>query len=180
MIDNLRRPDRRRTAINTSPDTALVISDLENKIVQLYGKIYEYQIRLVRQYSHVWAMRFGRDTFRADDWAKTIADMRLIDADCSRMTDVLGQDELERGLKDNNRRIDDLVHRWHSSLQTLQTDVNDISTTIYQQNQQQKARKFEERARDCMQLFRVGNRYEDQKNRNPNPHPTMSLVFGQP
>ena len=177
LVDNLRRPDRRQTAICQSLDTALVISDLENKIIQLYGKIYEYQIRLVRQYSHVWAVRFGRDIFKADDWAKMIADMRLIDADCSRLTDVLGQDELERSLKDNNRRIDDLVHRWHSSLQTLQTDVDEISTTIYQQIQQEKARKCEERDRDCIQLFRLGNRYEDQKNRIPNPHPNTCRWF---
>ena len=177
LIENLRRPDQRRSRSHENLDTALLIDDLENKIVQLYRKILEYQIRLTRQYSYAWALRFGRDVIKADDWAKMLADLKLVDDDCSRIAGVLGQDELERSLTDNNHRIDDGVYRLQLSLQNLQTDVNEISTTVHQQIQDQKARKLEERAQECLQLFRIGNRYEDQKNRIPHRHPNTCCWF---
>ena len=171
MIERLRRPGQHSLRSNENEDVVALVNDLEDRIVQLYYKIYEYQIRLMCQYSHVWAVRFGRDVIKADDWDKMLTEIHTLDSDCSRMSNELGQEELERSLDENNRQIDGLVQSWYDSIETLQKDIDKVSTSMRAHIQEQQAWRLEEKARECLQTLRSKNIYEDQKNRTEKRFP---------
>ena len=171
MIERLRRPGQHSLRSNENEDVVALVNDLEDKIVQLYYKIYEYQIRLMCQYSHVWAVRFGRDVIKADDWDKMLTEIHTLDSDCSRISNELGQEELERSLDESNRQIDGLVQSWYDGIETLQKDIDKVSTSMEAHIQEQQAWRLEEKARECLQTLRTKNIYEDQKNRTKKRFP---------
>ena len=148
-----------------------LVQDLESKIVDLYSKIYEYELCLLRQYSHTWAIRFGRDVVRADDWQKLSTEIQNLDSACSRLSDELGQEELNRSIQENGRRIDGLVESWVSGIQTLQQGLSGVSASVNTQMEEQQAWRLEDKARECLQVLRRKNIYEDQKSRTKNRVP---------
>ena len=119
MIERLRRPNASLTARKMT-DTRTLVADLEAGMVQLYGKILEYQIHLMRQSSHHWILRYGRDVFKADEWKTMLCQIEGLDSTCSRLAEELGQEELEAGMKENNVKIDTLLHSWNLGLHELQ------------------------------------------------------------
>lgn len=166
VIERLRRPNGGQIAAEAK-DTEPVIEDLENKIVQLYRLVLEYQIRLIRQYSHSWPLRFGRDVVKADDWATKLDDIKTLDLECSNIARELGQEELESEMRESNRRLDDLVRSWEAGLTELHGDLKDTSAAVRAYAQGEQERKYQEEARKCLHVFRTKNPYEDQKNRTP-------------
>lgn len=112
MIDRLQRPGQRSLAGYENEDNLALVKDSEKKIVQQYDKVYECQIRLMCQYSHVWVDHFGRDIIKADDWAKMLGEIQTLDSNCSRLSNELGQEELEGSISENNCKIDGLVQSW--------------------------------------------------------------------
>ena len=140
-------------------------------MVQLYKYIYEYQIRLMRQFSNGWAHRYGRDVVKADDWDRLLADIKLLDSDCSTLARELGQEELECGIKQSNRRIDDLVQSWDVGLQDLQRDVRDTAAAVQAHVEIERMRRAQEETSKCLQALCIRNPYEDQKNRTPSRQP---------
>lgn len=170
IIERLRRPNEARLATQLKDIEALV-EDLETKIMQLYRCIFEYQIRLMRQSSHCWPLRFGRDVVKADDWATMLIKIKDLDSECSAIARALGQEELESGIKESNARIDDLVRTWNAGLEELQKDVKDTSRAVIAHMEGEQVRRLREEARRCLHILRTKNPYEDQKNRTPSRLP---------
>ena len=151
--------------------------DLEDKLIQLYKKILQYQIRLLRHTSHGWAVRYGRAVAKVDDWAKMLAEMQTLDSECSCLAQELGQAELETRVKENHGQIDDFSKAWNADLQLLRKGVIQNSLVIDASLQAQQSARLQEEALKCLQSLRINNPYENQKSRTPCRSPGTCLWF---
>ena len=170
MIERLRRPNTSFTARKMT-DTRTLVADLEAGMVQLYGKILEYQIHLMRQSSHHWILRYGRDVFKADEWKTMLCQIEDLDSTCSRLAEELGQEELEAGMKENNVKIDTLLHSWNLGLHELQEQGT--NTYLAMDAHAREDRSWRERGeiRDLLQALRAKNPYQDQLERTTTRQP---------
>ena len=170
MIERLRRPNTSRAA-RKEADTQVLVADLENKVVQLYSKILEYQIRLMRQSSHNWALRYGRDVFKSDEWKTMLSHMKDLDFACSQLAEELGQEELEAGLKENNVKIDILLHSWNVGLQELQEQGMNTYMVVDTHAKEDRIWREREEFRRLLQALRAKNPYRDQMERTATRQP---------
>ena len=170
MIERLRRPNTSHAA-RKQADTHALIADLENKMVQLYSKILEYQIRFMRQSSHNWALRYGRDVFKSDEWKTMLCQMKDLDSVCSQLAEELGQEELEAGLKENNVKIDTLLHSWNMGLQELQEQGMNTYMAVDAHAREDRNWREREEFRRLLQALRARNPYRDQMERTTTRQP---------
>ena len=170
MIERLRRPNISRTA-RKEADTQVLVADLESEMVQLYSKILEYQIRLMRQPSHNWALRYGRDVFKSDEWKTMLSQIKDLDSVCSQLAEELGQEELEAGLKDNNVKIDTLLHSWNVGLQELQEQGMNTYMVVDGHAKEDRTWREREEFRRLLQALRAKNPYRDQMERTTTRQP---------
>ena len=144
-------------------------------MVQLYTKILEYQIRLVHQNSHKSAVRFGRDLVKADDWKTMFSQIQLLDTQCTQIAADLGQDKLEAGIKQNNTRIEGMLHSWNVGLQGLREELKYTSTAIEASATEDHNRRKKDDTRALLHALRASNPYRDQMERAPSRHPGTCL-----
>ena len=140
-------------------------------MVQLYGKILEYQVRLMRQSFHNRALRYGRDVFKFDEWKTMLCQITDLDSACSRLAEELGQEELEAGMKESNVKIDKLLQSWTSGLQELQEQG--MNTLLAMDAHAREDRSWRERKefRRFLQALRAKNPYRDQLERTATRQP---------
>ena len=170
MIERLRRPNISRAA-RKEADTQVLVADLESEMVQLYSKILEYQIRLMRQSSHNWALRYGRDVFKSDEWKTMLSQIKDLDSVCSQLAEELGQEELEAGFKDNNFKIDTLLHSWNVGLQELQEQGMNTYMVVDGHAKEDRTWREREEFRRLLQALRAKNPYRDQMERTTTRQP---------
>ena len=170
MIERLRRSNTSGVA-RKEADTQVLVADLENKMVQLYSKILEYQIRLMRQSSHNWALRYGRDVFKFDEWKMMLSQIKGLDSTCSQLAEELGQEELEAGLKENNVKIDILLHSWNVGLQDLQEQGMNTLMAVDAHAREDRSWREREEFRRLLQALRAKNPYRDQMERTATRQP---------
>ena len=166
VIERLRRPNPGRIA-RAQPDSDALVTDLENKMIQLYSKILEYQIRLVHQYTHNRALRYGRDVFKADEWNKMLSEIKTLDSECSQLAEELGQEDLELGVKENNAKIDTLLQSWNVGLQDLQELGTNTYLALDTLAKEDHGRRAREDIRQLLQTLRTKNPYQEQLERTP-------------
>ena len=164
MIERLRRPNASHTA-RKQTDTRTLVADLEAKMVQLYGKILEYQIRLMRQSSHHWALRYGPDVFQSDNWKTMLCQIKDLDSTCSRLAEELGQEELEAGMKENKVKVDKLLHSWDLELHELQEQGTNTYLAMDAHARDDRSWREREEFRNLLQALRAKNPYQDQLKR---------------
>ena len=170
MIERLRRSNTSGAA-RKDADTQILVADLENKMVQLYSKILEYQIRLMRQSSHNWALRYGRDVFKSDEWKTMLSQMKDLDSVCSQVAEELGQEELEAGLKENKVKIDTLLHSWNVGLQVLQEQGMKTLISVDAHAREERSWRERKEFRGLLQALRAKNPYRDQMERTATRQP---------
>lgn len=151
--------------------------DLENKMVQLYSKVLEYQIRLMRQSSHIWALRYGRDVFKADEWKAMLSQIKELDSMCSQLAGELGQEELEAGMKESNVKIDILLQSWNAGLQGLQEQGTNTYMAVDAHAREDRSWREREEFRNLLQALRAKNPYHDQIERTPTRQPDTCNWF---
>ena len=140
-------------------------------MVQLYGKILEYQIRLMRQSSHHWALRYGRDVFKSDEWKTMLSQIEVLDSTCSRLAEELGQEELEAGMKENNFKIDTLLQSWNLGLHDLQEQGTNTYLAMDAHAREDHSWREREETRKLLQALRAKNPYQDQLERTSTRQP---------
>lgn len=145
------------------------------KMAQLYTKILEYQIRLVHQYSHNSAVRFGRDLVKADDWKTMFSQIQSLDTQCTQIAADLGQDELEAGIKQNNTKIEGMLRSWNVGLQGLREELRHTSAAIEASSTEDHNRCRKDDTRALIHALRASNPYRDQMERAPSRHPGTCL-----
>ncbi|KAI1390053.1 uncharacterized protein F4822DRAFT_428400 [Hypoxylon trugodes] len=59
---------------------------LQSKTIELYSNVYEYQIRIIRHYSHSTLIRYGRDFIVSDDWKGKIGNVRAIETEIIKLS----------------------------------------------------------------------------------------------
>ena len=125
----------------------------------------------MRQSSHIWALRYGRDVFKADEWTTMLSEMKDLDSTCSRLAAEIGQEELEAGMKENDVKIDTLLQQWGVGVRWLQEQG--ASTHMVVEAQAREDRAWRERAelRKLLQTLRAKNPYRDQMERTPTRQP---------
>ena len=170
VIERLRRSNAGSVALR-QPDTDALVKDLETNLVQLYSKIFEYQICLMRQSSHIWALRYGRDVFKADEWTTMLSEIKNLDSTCSRLAAEIGQEELEAGMKENNIKIDTLLQQWGVGVQWLQEQGASTHMVVEAQAREDRARRERADLRKLLQTLRAKNPYRDQMERTPTRQP---------
>ena len=170
MVERLRRPKASLTA-RKQTDTRTLVADLEAKMVQLYGKILEYQIHLMRQSSHHWALRYGRDVFKSDEWKTMLRQIQDLDSTCSRLAQELGQEELEAGLKENKIKIDTLLHSWSLGLHELQEQGTNTYLAMDAHAREDRSWREREEVRSLLRALRAKNPYQDQLERTATRQP---------
>ena len=170
MIERLRRPNTSRAA-RKEVDSQVLVADLENRVVQLYSKILEYQICLMRQSNHNWALRYGRDVFKFDEWKDMLSQMKDLDSICSQIATELGQEELEAGMKENNVKIDVLLHSWEVGLQELQKQNVNTFMVVDAHAKEDRSWREREEFRRLLQALRAKNPYRDQMERTATRQP---------
>ena len=177
LVERLRISNKDRTNTQMPADIKPLLLDLEGRLIQLYCKILQYQIRLLRHTSHGWVFRYGRAVAKVDDWAKMLAEMQTLDSECSSLAQELGQEELEAMVKVNHGQIDDFSKAWNADLQLLRQEVIQNSVVIDASLQAQQNTRLQEEALKCLQSLRINNPYENQKNRTPCRSPGTCLWF---
>lgn len=140
-------------------------------MVQLYGKILEYQIHLMRQSSHHWALRYGRDVFKSDEWKTMLRQIEDLDSTCSRLAQELGQEELEAGLKENKVKIDALLHSWSLGLHELQEQGTNTYLAMDAHAREDRSWREREEVRSLLRALRAKNPYQDQLERTATRQP---------
>ena len=140
-------------------------------MVQLYSKVLEYQIRLMRQSSHTWALRYGRDVLKADEWKTMLSQIKELDSICSRLAGELGQGELEAGMKENNIKIDILLQSWNVGLQGLQEQGTNTYIAVDAHAKEDRSWRERQESRNLLQALRAKNPYRDQIERTPTRQP---------
>lgn len=129
VIERLRRP-RPGVVVRHQTDTEELIKDLEDTMIQLYCMILEYQLHLLRQFSHVWAVRYGRAVMKIDGWKSMSSQMETLDSKCTVLANELGQEELETGIAENNVKIDMLQNSWDLGLQSLHQQAEGVHKAV--------------------------------------------------
>ena len=170
VIERLRRPNTSRI-VRKQADTRAPVTDLEKNMVHLYSKIPEHQIRLMRQCSHSWALRFGRDVLKWDEWKTVLSQIKELDSTCSRIAEELGQEELDAGMKENNVKIDTLLQSWNVGLQKLQEQGMNTYMAVDAHVREDHSWREREDTRDLLQALRAKNPYCDQMERTPPRQP---------
>lgn len=132
-------------------------------MVQLYSKILEYQTRLIRQCSHSWALRFGRDVLKSDEWKTVLSQIKESDSICSRIAEELGQEELDAGMKENNVKIETLLQSWKVGLHKLQEQGINTYMAVDAHVREDRSWREREDSRNLLQALRAKNPYCDQK-----------------
>ena len=140
-------------------------------MVQLYSKILEYEIRFMRQSSHHWALRYGRDIFKSDEWKRMLSQMKDLDSICSQLAEELGQEELEAGMKENNVKIDTLLHSWDVGLEGLQKQSANTYMVVDAHAKEDRSWREREEFRRLLQALRARNPYRDQMERTATRQP---------
>ena len=171
VIERMRRRHTGFSVRHTEADTDILVTDLENKVIQLYTKIIEYQIRLMRQSFHGWALRYGRDVFKADDWKTILSQIEKLDTECSRLAGELGQEEVETGMRENGVKIDNLLQSWKVDLRSLQEQGTKISTMVDSHARESLSWREKEERQKLLQALRAKNPYRDQMGRTPSRQP---------
>lgn len=141
-------------------DSLELVHDFENTAVELYRKILEFQIRLVKQHSRSWAERYGRDVFKIDTWTSLTSQIKSLETKCTELAQDLSRENIERALQDSDRNM-------QFGLQKIQNEIESTTRGIEQQTLMQSVWRQTDEERRCVQLFRQSNPYEDQKNRTP-------------
>lgn len=141
-------------------DSLELVRDFENTVVELYKRILEFQIRLVRQHSHSWAKRYGRDVLKIDDWMSLTSQIKELETKCTELAQDLSRERVERALQDSERNM-------RCGLEKIQQELERTTRGIEQQTMMQSIWRQTDEERECIQLFRQSNPYENQKNRTP-------------
>lgn len=150
-------------------------------MVRLYSKILEYQMRLMRQCSHIWALRYGRDVFKVDEWKAMLSQINELDSMCSRLAGELGQEELEGGMKENNVKIETLVKSWNVGLEALQEQVTNTHMAVGAHATGDRSWREKEEVRKLLQALRAKNPYREQMERTPTRQPgTCNWLLNNP
>lgn len=170
VIERLRRPNAGRIA-RRQADTETLVTDLENKMVQLYSKILEYQIRLMRQSFHNGALRYGLDVFKVDDWKSMLSQMKELDFECSRLAREIGQEELEAGMREKSAKIDALLQSWNRGFQTLQEQGANTYLAVDAHARENRGWREKDETRKLLQALRAKNPYRDQLERTATRQP---------
>jgi ankyrin repeat protein len=141
-------------------DSLALIQDFEDTTIKLYRTILEFQIRVGRQYSENWAARYGRDVFKADDWAGLKNQINTLESKCTVLARDLSLENIEVGLQLSDLHI-------QQGFEQVQKELARTATSIDHQTMIQSTWRQTDEEREVLQLFRKGNPYENQKNRIP-------------
>lgn len=78
------------TGAGYKEDSLDLVRDFEHIAIHLYKTILDFQIRLLRQYSGKWAVRYGREIFKTDDWAALTKHIQALEIRCTEIASDLG------------------------------------------------------------------------------------------
>ncbi|KAJ5902311.1 hypothetical protein N7495_002839 [Penicillium taxi] len=161
VMDRLIRPGNAGlTQIIYQNDSLELVKGFEDTTVELYKTILEFQIRIMRQCSDNWAKRYGRDVFKADDWTSLTSRIKTLELRCTEIAQDLSRERIEKALQLSE-------HNMQRGLQEVQQELEKTTCGIRQQTMMQSAWRQTDEERNCVQLFRKSNPYENQRNRTP-------------
>ncbi|EEA28223.1 hypothetical protein TMatcc_003457 [Talaromyces marneffei ATCC 18224] len=158
VMERLIRPDSAQDTYNV--DSFALIQDFEETTIKLYQTILEFQIRVGRHYSELWATRYGRDVIKADDWADLKSQINSLESKCTILARDLSLENIEAGLQSSDLHV-------RQGFDQIQKELARTATSIDHQTIIQSTWRQTDEEREVVQLFRNGNPYENQKNRIP-------------
>ena len=100
-----------------------------------------------------------------------LCQMKDLDSVCSQIAEELGQEELEAGLKENNVKIDTLLHSWNMGLQELQEQGRNTYIAVDAHAREDRNWREREESRRLLQALRARNPYRDQMERTATRQP---------
>ncbi|KAJ5389847.1 uncharacterized protein N7496_000915 [Penicillium cataractarum] len=151
VMERLIRPGNTGlTESDYQPDSLQLVRDFEDTAVELYKTILVFQIRLVRQHSRNWAKRYGRDVFKADDWADLTSRIKTLEAKCTEIAQDLSRERIERALQDSE-------HDMQSGLQKIQQELEKTTHGIEKQTMMQSTWRQTDEERNCNAKKGLGN-----------------------
>ena len=100
-----------------------------------------------------------------------LCQMKDLDSVCSQIAEELGQEELEAGLKENNVKIDTLLHSRNMGLQELQEQGRNTYMAVDAHAREDRSWREREEFRRLLQALRAKNPYRDQMERTPTRQP---------
>lgn len=112
----------------------------------------------MRQYSGKWAVRYGREIFKTDDWAALTKQIQALEIRCTEIASDLGRERIESALQASDRTL-------QRGMQDVQQELKRTANEIEKQTIMQSTWRQTDEERNCVQLFRHSNPYENQKNR---------------
>ena len=125
----------------------------------------------MRQSSHNWALRYGRDVFKADDWKSVLSQIKELDFECSRLAGEIGQEELDAGMKEKSAKIDDLLQSWNVGFQVLQEQGTNTYLAVDAHARENRNWRDKDETRKLLQALRAKNPYRDQLERTASRQP---------
>lgn len=131
----------------------------------------------MRQSSHNWALRYGRDVFKADDWKSVLSQIKELDFECSRLAGEIGQEELDAGMKEKSDKIDDLLQSWNVGFQVLQEQGTNIYLAVDAHARENRNWRDKDETRKLLQALRAKNPYRDQLERTASRQPGTCKWF---
>ncbi|KAI9650863.1 hypothetical protein NHQ30_000898 [Ciborinia camelliae] len=148
---------------NPDPTVANAQHTLSVEIVELYTRILGFQAEVVCQLGRSKIKAYFRKAFKADDWEKMHHDVLRIETRCWGMAQAINSDRCSKLLEECSRKF--------AEMYTIGSEPLKVTKETYQavinlgQESEQRERTKDEI--ECLQSFRWGNLYEEQKDRNP-------------
>ena len=146
----------------------------ETQVTKLYSQVLGYQAQVVCQLRRSTLVRFGRDVFKADDWATQLTEIKQSETACQYTSHVVHAERLDTALKEQERRMRELLSVQESHFHSLQRTLESSSTSFNPSRVEIWHHTDEEAA--CLQALRT-SAYEEYKARNPKRVPGTCRWF---
>jgi hypothetical protein len=82
------------------------------KLIDLYCKILEFQVRTVCQWSRDALYQYGRDVFKADGWAKLFKDIKDLDSVCKDIAQTKDASLFQIVLDKQIQNLQEVISGW--------------------------------------------------------------------
>ncbi|KAJ8063177.1 hypothetical protein OCU04_008416 [Sclerotinia nivalis] len=151
----------------SNPTLASTQHTLSNSIAELYTKILSFQAEVICQLNRSKVKGYFRKVFQTDKWENMHQDVLRIEGRCWGIAQAIDSDRCSKLSEECNSKL--------AELYTIGSEFLKVPRQTYQavinlgQESEQRERTKEEM--ECLQAFRSGNLYEEQKNITPDRVP---------
>lgn len=167
LIEKYSLIERICTTKISNPESASIQHTLSNAIVELYTKILSFQAEAICQSNQSMVKGYFRKVFQVDNWENMHHDIISTEGRCWGLAQAIDGNFCSKSLEDFSIKLAELYtvgsEFLQASRQTCQAVIN-----LGRESEQREKTKEEEA---CLQAFRSGNLYEEQKNITPDRVP---------